>query len=91
MLGNVAIALLINISPDYMIHKNIPSIVMLSVFILMIICIELWMLLSVINYLPALQIKRAKLALIIFILWLCLFLALAIRYFIMFSDAWSNQ
>ncbi|EDQ0689562.1 hypothetical protein QB22_004391 [Salmonella enterica subsp. enterica] len=25
------------------------------------------------------------------ILWLCLFLALSIRYLIMFSDAWSNQ
>ena len=90
MLGNVAIVLLINISPDYMVQKNCPSIIMLSVFIL-IICIELWMLLSVINYLSALQIRRAKLALIIFILWMCLILALTIRYFIMFSDAWSNQ
>lgn len=90
MLGNVAIVLLINISPDYMVQKNSPSIIMLSVFIL-IICIELWMLLSVINYLSALQIRRAKLALIIFILWMCLILALTIRYFIMFSDAWSNQ
>ena len=90
MLGNVAIVLLINISPDYMVQKNCPSIIMLSVFIL-IICIELWMLLSVINYLSALQIRRAKLALIIFILWVCLILALTIRYFIMFSDAWSNQ
>ncbi len=89
MLGNVAIVLLINISPDYMVQKNSPSIIMLSVFIL--ICIELWMLLSVINYLPALRIRRAKLALIIFILWMCLILALTIRYFIMFSDAWSNQ
>lgn len=67
MLGNVAIVLLINISPDYMVQKNCPSIIMLSVFIL-IICIELWMLLSVINYLSALQIIRAKLALIISIL-----------------------
>ncbi|EMX40537.1 putative membrane protein [Escherichia coli MP020980.2] len=89
MLGNVAIVLLINISPDYMVQKNSPSIIMLSVFIL--ICIELWMLLSVINYLSALRIRRAKLALIIFILWMCLILALTIRYFIMFSDAWSNQ
>lgn len=89
MLGNVAIVLLINISPDYMVQKNSPSIIMLSVFIL--ICIELWMLLSVINYLPALRIRRAKLALIIFILWMRLILALTIRYFIMFSDAWSNQ
>ena len=86
MLGNVAIVLLINISPDYMVQKNSPSIIMLSVFIL-IICIELWMLLSVINYLSALRIRRAKLALIIFILWMCLILALTIRYFIMFSDA----
>ncbi len=91
MLGNVAIVLLINISPDYMVQKNCPSIITLSVFILIIICIELWMLLSVINYLSALQIRRAKLALIIFILWMCLILALTIRYFIMFSDAWSNQ
>lgn len=90
MLGNIAIVLLINISPDYMVQKNSPSIIMLSVFIL-IICIELWMLLSVINYLSALRIRRAKLALIIFILWMCLILALTIRYFIMFSDAWSNQ
>lgn len=90
MLGNVAIVLLINISPDYMVQKNSPSIIMLSVFIL-IICIELWMLLSVINYLSALRIRRAKLALIIFILWICLILALTIRYFIMFSDAWSHQ
>ncbi len=90
MLGNVAIVLLINISPDYMVQKNCPSIIMLSVFIL-IICIELWMLLSVINYLSALQIIRAKLALIISILWMCLILALTIRYSIMFSDAWSNQ
>lgn len=89
MLGNVAIVLLINISPDYMVQKNSPSIIMLSVFIL--ICIELWMFLSVINYLSALRIRRAKLALIIFILWMCLILALTIRYFIMFSDAWSNQ
>lgn len=44
MLGNVAIVLLINISPDYMVQKNSPSIIMLSVFILIIICIELWML-----------------------------------------------
>ena len=91
MLGNVAIVLLINISPDYMVQNNSPSIIMLSVFILIIICIELWMLLSVINYLSALRIRRAKLALIIFILWMCLILALTIRYFIMFSDAWSNQ
>lgn len=90
MLGNVAIVLLINISPDYMVQKNCPSIIMLSVFIL-IICIELWILLSVINYLSALQIIRAKLALIISILWMCLILALTIRYSIMFSDAWSNQ
>lgn len=90
MLGNIAIVLLINISPDYMVQKNSPSIIMLSVFIL-IICIERWMLLSVINYLSALRIRRAKLALIIFILWMCLILALTIRYFIMFSDAWSNQ
>lgn len=41
MLGNVAIVLLINISPDYMVQKNCPSIIMLSVFIL-IICIKLW-------------------------------------------------
>lgn len=68
MLGNVAIVLLINISPDYMVQNNSPSIIMLSVFILITICIELWMLLSVINYLSALQIRRAKLALIIFIL-----------------------
>lgn len=68
MLGNVAIVLLINISPDYMVQKNCPSIIILSVFTLIIICIELWMLLSVINYLSALQIIRAKLALIISIL-----------------------
>ena len=91
MLGNVAIVLLINISQDYMVQKNCPSIIMLSVFILIIICIELWMPLSVINYLSALQIIRAKLALIISILWMCLILALTIRYSIMFSDAWSNQ
>lgn len=90
MLGNVAIVLLINISPDYMVQKNCPSIIMLSVFIL-IICIKLWTLPSVINCLSALRIRRAKLALIIFILWMCLVLALTIRYFIMFSDAWSNQ
>ncbi|EFO3927617.1 hypothetical protein DMN12_19190 [Escherichia coli] len=90
MLGNVAIVLLINISPGYMVQKNCPSIIMLSVFILIIICIELWILLSVINYLSALQIIRAKLALIISILWMCLIPALTIRYFIMFSDAWSN-
>lgn len=90
MSGNVAIVLLINISPDYMVQKNSPSIIMLSVFIL-IICIELWIPLSVINYLSALRIRRAKLALIIFILWMCLILALTIRYFIMFSDAWNNQ
>lgn len=58
MLGNVAIVLLINISPDYMVQKNSPSIIMLSVFILIIICIELWMLLSVINYLSALRKTR---------------------------------
>ncbi|GDH90836.1 hypothetical protein BvCmsKSNP012_02436 [Escherichia coli] len=90
MLGNVAIVLLINISPDYMVQKNCPSIIMLSVFIL-IICIKLWTPPSVINFLSALRIRRAKLALIIFILWMCLVLALTIRYFIMFSDAWSNQ
>lgn len=90
MLGNVAIVLLINISPDHMVQKNCPSIIMLSVFIL-IICIKLWIPPSVINCLSALRIRRAKLALIIFILWMCLVLALTIRYFIMFSDAWSNQ
>ncbi|EAS8533948.1 hypothetical protein EHZ41_21730 [Salmonella enterica] len=85
MLGNVAIALLINISPDYMVHKNIPSFIMLFIFITTIISIELWMFLSVINYLSKLRLRRATVSFAIFILWLSLFIALTVRYINMFS------
>ncbi|EOA7725956.1 hypothetical protein ACIL6D_004975, partial [Escherichia coli] len=48
MLGNVAIALLISISSSYMTTRDISSLVSLSVFILTIICIELWVIISII-------------------------------------------
>ncbi|EKA0055206.1 hypothetical protein OJ417_004389 [Salmonella enterica] len=86
MPGNVAIALLINISPDYMVHKNIPSFIMLFIFITtIIISIELWIFLSVINYLSKLRLRRATVSFAIFILWLSLFIALTVRYINMFS------
>lgn len=49
MLGNVAIALLISISSSYMTTRDISSLVSLSVFILTIICIELWVIISIIK------------------------------------------
>ncbi|EAR0283705.1 hypothetical protein YS65_003319 [Salmonella enterica subsp. enterica] len=85
MPGNVAIALLINISPDYMVHKNIPSFIMLFIFITTIISIELWMFLSVINHLSKLRLRRATVSFAIFILWLSLFIALTVRYINMLS------
>ncbi|ATI93556.1 hypothetical protein H0K13_004504 [Salmonella enterica] len=85
MPGNVAIALLINISPDYMVHKNIPSFIMLFIFITTIISIGLWMFLSVINYLSKLRLRRATVSFAIFILWLSLFIALTVRYINMLS------
>ncbi|ECG8158343.1 hypothetical protein FNA12_20550 [Salmonella enterica] len=85
MPGNVAIALLINISPDYMVHKNIPFFIMLFIFITTIISIGLWMFLSVINYLSKLRLRRATVSFAIFILWLSLFIALTVRYINMLS------
>ncbi|EJE3041752.1 hypothetical protein M4F09_005241 [Salmonella enterica] len=85
MSGNVAIVLLINILPDYMVHKNIPSFIMLFIFITTIISIELWIFLSVINYLPKLRLRRATVSFAMFILWLLLFIALTVRYINMFS------
>ncbi len=91
MLGNVAIALLINISSSYMTTRDISSLVSLSVFILTIICIELWVIVSTINYLGLLQKIRKKLSIFILTLWMCLFFTLTSRYFVMLSDAWTNQ
>ncbi|EBI1834452.1 hypothetical protein FK088_19425 [Salmonella enterica] len=85
MLGNVAIALLINISPGYMVYKNIPSFIILFIFIATIISIELWMSLSVINYLSKLRLRRSPVSFVIFIFWLSLFIALTVRYINMFS------
>ncbi|EDV4563382.1 hypothetical protein HX41_004691 [Salmonella enterica subsp. enterica] len=89
MLGNVAVALLISIFPDYTRSESIPSVTILFIFTLTIICIELWMFLSVINYLSALRFKRKKTSFIIFTLWLFLFLALTVRYITLYSSVWS--
>ncbi|EBY6848859.1 hypothetical protein D5952_21595 [Salmonella enterica subsp. enterica] len=70
---NVAVALLISIFPDYMRSENIPSVTVLFIFTLTIICIERWISFSVINYLSALRFKRKKTSFIIFTLWLFLF------------------
>lgn len=91
MLGNVAIALLISISSSYMTTRDISSLVSLSVFILTTICIELWVIISIINYLGLLQKIRKKLSIFILTLWMCLFFTLTSRYFVMLSDAWTNQ
>lgn len=91
MSGNVAIVLLTDILPGYMAQKDTPSIAIFFFSALMAICIKIWTLISSAIYLSELQIRREKLALIIFTLWSCLFIALAIRYFIMFYDIWTNQ